>query len=131
MTEKRYQAAIEQYRQAFLASGKTAEEFEMEFRLTLAPGSWPEEKIREAIQLITRGSAEKMTNADKIRAMNDEELAACLATIAAGGLEAFDSRSCKLCQAKHGGTCPTGDSDTCLVPYDSEIMDWLKAPAEN
>lgn len=72
-----------------------------------------------------------MTNAEKIRAMNDEELAICLTKIAGNGLEWFNSRACKLCQEKHGGECPTGESDTCIVPYGTEIMDWLKEPAEN
>ncbi len=72
-----------------------------------------------------------MTNADKIRSMTDEELAACLMKIAGGGLEGFTSRSCRLCQEKHGGKCPTGESETCLFPYGSEVMDWLKAQAEN
>lgn len=71
-----------------------------------------------------------MTNADKIRAMTDEELDAFLARIAGGGMEWFYSRSCNLCQAKHGGKCPTGESDTCLVPFDSDIKEWLAAPAD-
>lgn len=71
-----------------------------------------------------------MTNADKIRAMTDEELAACLTKIVAGGWEWFNARACNLCQAEHGGKCPTGESDTCLVAEGTEIMDWLKAPAD-
>lgn len=72
-----------------------------------------------------------MTNADKIRAMSDEELAVCLTKIAADGFEGFEARSCKLCQEKHGGKCPTGESETCIFPYGSEVMDWLTSPAEN
>lgn len=71
-----------------------------------------------------------MTNADKIRAMTDEELAACITGIAGRGLEWFYSRSCNLCQAEHGGKCPTGESDTCLIPNDSEVLGWLTAPAD-
>ena len=71
-----------------------------------------------------------MTNADKIRAMNDTELEACLTKIMEGGFEWFNSRSCDRCRAEHGGECPTGESATCIVPFGSEIMDWLKAPAD-
>ena len=72
-----------------------------------------------------------MTNADKIRTMTNEELADCLTRIAGNGLEWFVSQSCNLCQAEHGGKCPTGDENTCIVPFGSEIMDWLEAPADN
>ena len=71
-----------------------------------------------------------MTNADKIRVMTDEALATLLSKIAGGGMEWFYSRSCNLCQAEHGGSCPTGESDTCLVPSGTEVMDWLQAPAD-
>ena len=71
-----------------------------------------------------------MTNAEKIRSMSDEELETCLAKLLSRGIEWFFSRSCNLCQAKHGGECPTGESDTCLVE-DGDILDWLKEEAEN
>lgn len=71
-----------------------------------------------------------MTNAEKIRSMSDEELETCLTKIIGGGFEWFYSRSCNLCQARHGGKCPTGESDICLLK-DDEILDWLKAEAEN
>ena len=71
-----------------------------------------------------------MTNADKIRNMTDDELAVCLTKIAGGGLEWFYSRSCNLCKAEHGGKCPTGDNDGCMVPYGSEVAEWLTAPAD-
>ena len=69
-----------------------------------------------------------MTNADKIRAMTDAELEACLTKIAGGGMEWFYSRTCNLCKAKHGGRCPTEELDAC-INMDHEVMDWLKAPA--
>ena len=70
-----------------------------------------------------------MTNADRIRAMTDAELADWLCGVLSNGREWFDARSCKLCQAEHGGKCPTGESYTCIVPYDAEIFDWLTASA--
>jgi len=71
-----------------------------------------------------------MTNADKIRTMTDAELEAFLTKIAGGGMEWFYSRSCNLCQEKHGGKCPTGESDICLTSFDSDVMDYLTAPAD-
>lgn len=71
-----------------------------------------------------------MTNADKIRAMSDEELAAWLAKTLSSGREWFDARSCNLCKAKNAGRCPTGENATCLVPAGSEIMEYLQSPAD-
>lgn len=71
-----------------------------------------------------------MTNAEKIRTMTDEELAEGIARIADGGMEWFSNRACNLCQAEHGGKCPTGESDGCPMISDSDIMSWLKAPAD-
>ena len=70
-----------------------------------------------------------MTNAEKIRAMTDEELGAFLTWATGVGMEWFEARACRQCQADHDGNCPTGESDSCLAPHGWEVLDWLKAPA--
>ena len=72
-----------------------------------------------------------MTNADKIRTMTDEELAAWLKEALAGGLEWFTAWRCYRCLDEHGGACPQPDDADCMIPYGAELMDWLKAPADN
>lgn len=64
-----------------------------------------------------------MTNADKMRSMNDEELEN-------SGIEWFWTWSCNICKAEHDGTCPSGGYGGC-IKMDREIQDWLKAEAEN
>lgn len=71
-----------------------------------------------------------MTNADKIRSMNDEELDGCLDKILSGGFEWFWAQVCNICKAEHGGKCPAGDNGPC-TNIGWEILDWLKAEAEN
>lgn len=71
-----------------------------------------------------------MTNADKIRAMNDEELAACLGEMLEGGRERFSKWMCDRCLAENGGRCPLPDDDTCDKGGD-EVLLWLREPAEN
>ena len=71
-----------------------------------------------------------MTNADKIRSMSDEELEAWLEKTLNGGHEWFWARSCNLCQGEHGGKCPIPEDDTC-IKMGGEILEWLKAEAEN
>ena len=71
-----------------------------------------------------------MTNADKIRAMTNAELAEWLCGVLSEGREWFDARSCRTCQTEHGGKCPTGESNTCLISDAVSVRDWLAAPAE-
>ena len=56
-----------------------------------------------------------MTNADRIRAMSDEELAKMMTT-PGGGF------SCSKCREIGGGECYTNCEEQCL--------EWLKQPAE-
>ena len=70
-----------------------------------------------------------MTNADKIRAMNDEELAAWLKKALSGGREWFSAWMCDRCLAAHGGRCPLPDDDACDKVGD-EVLLWLHEPAE-
>lgn len=68
-----------------------------------------------------------MTNADRIRNMTDEELAAWLEKIIMGGCEAFDAWTCDHCLQDHGGSCPwTNDSD-CCDKVDSDVLLWLRS----
>lgn len=71
-----------------------------------------------------------MTNAEKIRSMSDEELEVLLTKLLSRGIDWFYSRACNRCYAKHGGKCPTGESDTCLCE-DGDILDWLKEEVED
>ena len=71
-----------------------------------------------------------MTNADKIRSMNDEELGVFLAETIEDGIEWFWDWTCSRCKTEHGGVCPTPDDDTC-IQSGKEILGWLKAEAEN
>ena len=71
-----------------------------------------------------------MTNADKIRSMNDEELEAWLKKTLNGGIEWFWAWSCNLCKSEHGGKCSSDEHGGC-IKMDGEIQDWLKAKAEN
>ena len=67
-----------------------------------------------------------MTNAEKIRAMNDEQLAEWIADILGKGFEWFDARSCNLCQAENAGRCPHPEDYGCKR-IGEEILDWLKS----
>lgn len=58
---------------------------------------------------------EPLTNADRIRAMSDEELAKML-TVGKGAFGCFE------CQKIRDGECPTNCDEQCL--------DWLQRPAE-
>ena len=71
-----------------------------------------------------------MTNADKIRAMTDEELEAWLKKALNGGYEWFEAWACNRCHAENGGRCPKTDDERCSG-WDRELLEWLKAPAEN
>ena len=71
-----------------------------------------------------------MTNADKIRSMNDEELEAWLKKALNGGHEWFYSWACNRCKAENGDRCPTAADDTC-GRESREILEWLKSEAEN
>lgn len=71
-----------------------------------------------------------MTNADKIRAMNDEELAAWVRKAVCGGLEWFQAWMCDRCLAEHGGRCPLPEDDACGQLGD-EVLLWLRELAEN
>ena len=70
-----------------------------------------------------------MTNADKIRAMTNEELAAWLGQALNTGREWFDARLCKLCLTENAGRCPHPEDEAC-PKIDREIIDWLEAPAD-
>ena len=70
-----------------------------------------------------------MTNAEKIRAMNDEELAQWLDKTLSAGREWFDARTCDRCQAENAGRCPHPEDEGC-THIDREIKDWLEAQAD-
>jgi len=70
-----------------------------------------------------------MTNADKIRAMNDAELADWLGQALDGGHEWFWGWACERCKTANGGACPCQDDDPC-PDTGHEIMNWLQDTAE-
>lgn len=70
-----------------------------------------------------------MTNAERIRSMNDDELAALIGDIVGRGIEWFDARSCDRCKAENAGQCPHPEDGGC-DKLDSVIEDWLAAEAE-
>lgn len=70
-----------------------------------------------------------MTNADKIRAMTDAELATWLGQALNGGHEWFWDWACDRCKTKHGGICTNQADDPC-PGTGREIMDWLQTTAE-
>ena len=67
-----------------------------------------------------------MTNAEKIRAMNDEQLAEWLEERLGTGREWFDAWSCNRCQAENAGQCPHPEDGSC-PRIGGEVLDWLKA----
>ena len=67
-----------------------------------------------------------MTNAERIRAMSDGELAAWINEILERGIEWFDARTCDLCKAENAGRCPQPEDEGCLN-IGNEIIDWLKS----
>lgn len=71
-----------------------------------------------------------MTNADKIRAMSSEQLAAWLDAALSSGREWFDARTCNLCKAENAGRCPEPEDGAC-TRMAGAILDWLEAPADN
>ena len=70
-----------------------------------------------------------MTNAERIRAMNDEELALWIGDVIGQGIEWFDARSCERCKKENGGSCPHPEDGGC-DKLDGVIVDWLTAEAE-
>lgn len=67
-----------------------------------------------------------MTNAERIRAMSDEQLAEWIADILGKGFEGFDAWTCNRCQAENAGRCPHPEDGACPRTGE-EIRDWLKA----
>ena len=72
------------------------------------------------------------TNADVIKAMSTDELAAFLVGITARGgalLERADSYICRKCKSENGGECPVNmDTDPCLYDMDDikTVKYWLE-----
>ena len=72
------------------------------------------------------------SNADRVKAMSTDELAAFLVSVTArgGGLIAkADSYICHKCMTEHGGSCPINmDVDSCLYEMDElqTIKYWLE-----
>ena len=67
-----------------------------------------------------------MTNAERIRAMSDEELAQWINEVIGRGIEWFDARSCERCKKENGSRCPHPEDGGC-DKLDSNIVDWLKS----
>ena len=67
-----------------------------------------------------------MTNAERIRAMSDEQLAEWIADALGKGFEWFDARTCGMCQAENAGRCPHPEECACQK-ISNEILDWLKS----
>ena len=73
-----------------------------------------------------------ITNADRIKAMPTDELAAFLVRITAKGgalLERADCYICRKCKKEHDGKCPVNiDTSPCLYDMDtlSTIKYWLE-----
>lgn len=65
------------------------------------------------------------TNADVIKAMSTDELAAFLAGIASRGhsfIERADDYICRKCKKEHGGDCPAED----VCPFDMDELQTIK-----
>lgn len=114
--------------------------------------NWPDSRytiLREALDMaisalrqqdVADKNVGKMTNADRIRSMTDEELAEFLSGIAYGRetpwSEPFARRMCDSCQTVHG-TYESGIEDDfheCdfvdgKCPHGGDIVWWLKRPA--
>lgn len=71
-----------------------------------------------------------MTNADKIRAMNDVELAAWIDKTLEEGRERFCVWLCDRCLEENSGRCPMPDEEPC-DKVDDVLLLWLREPAEN
>lgn len=77
-----------------------------------------------------------ITNADRIKAMSTDELAAFLVnnTMRGGSLLAMaDSYICRKCEGEHNGKCPINlDEDPCLYELDDiqTLKYWLDGAAE-
>ena len=79
---------------------------------------WEEEAVRNQPSYPHR--PKPMTNADRIRAMSDEELAAVARRQIACGRDFFP------CGVVCGGQCEANDSEECY----REVIAWLQQPAE-
>jgi len=71
-----------------------------------------------------------MTNADKIRAMNDVDLAAWVREVLNEGDNMFGKWMCDRCLAEHGGECPHPIDEGC-DKCGQEILLWLQEEAGN
>ena len=99
------------------------------------------QKLAARYEKATGKKFDAKTNAQKIRSMSDEELSEFLSSITYGRetpwSEPFARRLCDSCPTVHG-TYESGIEDDfheCdfvdgKCPYDSDIVWWLKQPAE-
>ncbi len=71
-----------------------------------------------------------MTNAERIRAMSDEEMAEFITETIENGHEWFDRRQCDLCKKENNGQCINPGDEPCeRAGY--AVLDWLKDAAKS
>ena len=70
-----------------------------------------------------------MTNADRIRQMDDEQLAELLRDVKDRGWEFFCDAVCNHCRDANEGECPThaeGPCDPRYSPTEDDVINWLR-----